>query len=85
MATLTIRNLTDEVVSALKRRGAAESRSMEEEARRILIDAVNPGRGAYWERLKRRRANYGGKKLVDTVELIRAGRAERMRRLSGNK
>jgi antitoxin FitA len=85
MATLTIRNLSDDVVSALKRRSAAESRSMEEEARRILTDAVNPGRDAYWERMRRRRASYGGKTLTDTVELVRAGRAERMRRLIGDK
>ena len=40
MATLTIRNLPDEVHDALRRRAAAHRRSMEAEARAVLQAAV---------------------------------------------
>lgn len=40
MATLTIRNLPDEVRLALKSRAAQHNRSMEAEVRDILEDAV---------------------------------------------
>ena len=40
MASLTIRNLDDEVKSALRIRAAQQGRSMEEEARDILRRAV---------------------------------------------
>ncbi|WP_210769216.1 FitA-like ribbon-helix-helix domain-containing protein [Occultella kanbiaonis] len=37
---MTIRNLDDELVDALKKRAGEHGRSMEAEARRILADAV---------------------------------------------
>lgn len=40
MASITIRNLDDEVKSRLRVRAAGNGRSMEEEARLILRDAV---------------------------------------------
>ena len=40
MASITIRNLDDDVKSRLRVRAADHGRSMEEEARRILRDAV---------------------------------------------
>jgi len=42
MANLTIRNVEDETVQALKRRAKANRRSVEEELRQILADAVRP-------------------------------------------
>ena len=42
MATLTIRNLPDEVHDALRRRAAENRRSMEAEARETLQAAVRP-------------------------------------------
>jgi plasmid stability protein len=42
MANLTIRNVEDETVEALKRRAKANRRSVEEELRQILADAVRP-------------------------------------------
>lgn len=42
MATLTIRNLPDEVHDALRRRAAEHRRSMEAEAREVLSEAVTP-------------------------------------------
>jgi plasmid stability protein len=40
MATITVRNLDDEVQRRLKRRAAEHNRSMESEARAILTAAV---------------------------------------------
>jgi plasmid stability protein len=42
MATLTIRNLPDEVHDALRRQAAEHRRSMEAEAREVLQAAVRP-------------------------------------------
>ncbi len=44
MASITIRNLDDDVKTRLRVRAAAHHRSIEEEARIILRDAVNDGR-----------------------------------------
>ena len=43
MASITIRNLDDDVKMRLRMRAAGRGRSMEEEARTILRDAVNQG------------------------------------------
>jgi plasmid stability protein len=43
MATVTVRNLDDDVQRRLKRRAAANNRSMEAEARAILSAAVSEG------------------------------------------
>lgn len=45
MATVTIRNLSDEVVDALKERARRNSRSMEAEAREALTRLVESGDG----------------------------------------
>jgi plasmid stability protein len=42
MASITIRNLDDDVKTRLRIRAAGNGRSMEEEARLILRDAVGP-------------------------------------------
>ena len=42
MASITIRNLDDDVKSRLRVRAAVNGRSMEEEARVILREAVGP-------------------------------------------
>ena len=44
MASITIRNLDDEVKTRLRVRAAEHHRSMEEEVRIILRDAVSSGR-----------------------------------------
>ncbi len=46
MASITIRNLDEDVKTRLRARAAKHHRSMEEEARIILRDAVNGGRAA---------------------------------------
>jgi plasmid stability protein len=48
MASITIRNLDDELTARLRRAAAEHGHSMEEEARRILrqaLDKPRPGRG----------------------------------------
>ena len=42
MAQLLIRNLDRDIMDCLRRRAVGQSRSMEEEARNILRDAVKP-------------------------------------------
>ncbi|MYB51142.1 MAG: plasmid stabilization protein [Acidobacteriia bacterium] len=42
MASITIRNLNDEVMTRLRARVVANGRSLEEEAKLILRDAVGP-------------------------------------------
>ena len=44
MATLTIRNLPDEVYDRLRVRAAENKRSMEAEARALLVEAENTAR-----------------------------------------
>ncbi len=43
MATLTIRNLPDEIHRALRALAASHNRSIEDEVRAILEEAVKPG------------------------------------------
>ncbi len=43
MATITVRNLDDDVQRRLKRRAAEHGRSMEAEARAILTATLTPG------------------------------------------
>lgn len=45
MAQLLIRNLPDEVKSELRRRAGKNGRSMEAEARTILVDVILPASG----------------------------------------
>lgn len=56
MATVTIRNLSDEVVAALKERARRNSRSMEAEVRELLMRSVSgdAGPGGMEEGLARR-------------------------------
>jgi plasmid stability protein len=68
MASITIRNLDESVKKALRQRAAANNRSMEEEARRILDaelfrDSRRPGEGlGSW--IARRFAEIGGAELL---------------------
>jgi len=68
MASLLIRNLPEATKKALRQRAAANGRSMEEEARRILDaeiyrDSRRPGEGlGTW--LSRRFAEIGGGELL---------------------
>ena len=62
MASITIRNLHDDVKTRLRVRAAGNGRSMEEEARLILRDAVGrkPSSGNLAEVIRARIAPLGG-------------------------
>ena len=72
MAHLTVRNVSDEVVDALKRRAAASGRSAEAEHRALLREALL-GKGedfaARAAELRRRLRS-----SVDSTDIIRADR-----------
>jgi plasmid stability protein len=62
MATITVRDLPDDVQRRLKQRAAANDRSMEAEARAILSAAVAvPGFGPAWLELA---AKFRGDELL---------------------
>lgn len=65
MATLTIRNLDEATKRRLRVRAAEHGRSMEEEARRILRDAVEtlPGRRDLGKSIRARVKAVGGVEL----------------------
>jgi plasmid stability protein len=86
MGAITIRNLDDAVVAAIKRRAAANGVSMEEEVRRILSSLYNDdrqARGRAWARQQLERLKRGELPKGDgsTVELIREMRQERTDRI----
>jgi plasmid stability protein len=86
MGAITIRNLDDAVVAAIKRRAADNGVSMEEEIRRLLASTYSDERqerGRDWgrrqlERLKRRELPIA---KVSAVEEIRAMRQERTKQM----
>lgn len=65
MASITIRNLDDGVKTKLRVRAATNGRSMEEEARIILREAVEREDGPHdlAQAIRERFARYGGVKL----------------------
>jgi plasmid stability protein len=89
MATLTVRNLDDEIVKRLRVRAAENGRSAEAEHREILklvlvSDQAELERrraiAAEMREFHRQTAGRGG---PSSVELIRDARIERLARLSG--
>ena len=72
MAQLTVRNLNQQVVRALKRRAAAHGRSAEAEHREILRAALLEGEESFTARAKTLRQRL--RSSVDSSTLIRADR-----------
>ena len=72
MAQLTVRNIKEEVVRALKQRAAAHGRSAEAEHREILRAALLEGKENFPERAKALRQRL--RSSVDSSETIRADR-----------
>ena len=85
MAQITIRNLDDAVLSALKRRALQAGVSMEEEARRTLAMAVGVDRKAARAQVDAVRSAIGkpDAREATTEEIVRQMRDERGDRLSG--
>jgi plasmid stability protein len=85
MGTLTIRNLDDAVIARLKDKAKQNGRSLESEVRETLRYEVErmTRREAVAESDRLRAMTPKGVKQTDSVELVRQGREERMRRLLG--
>lgn len=79
MATLTIRNLDDEIVERLKRRAHDNERSLEAEVRALLAEAAQrPSRKAFRELAERISAmTPKDVKQTDSTLLIREDRDSR--------
>ncbi len=89
MATLTVRNLADDIVRQLRIQAAEHGRSAEAEHREILRAALASGsnreaeRRQAAERLAEFRERTSGRGGPSSVELLREARAERMQSLIG--
>ncbi len=86
MGALTIRNLDDEVITAIKRRAADNGVSMEEEIRRLLAATYADDRRRKvkeWAQRQLERLHRGELPNLhsDSVELIRSMREERDQQL----
>ncbi len=87
MTQITIRRLDPVVIAGLKKRAADAGRSMEQEARKILSEAVEDQqieRQRAWlkEMEKVRRRLFGDKVFPDSTPLIRQMRKERTRQIA---
>ena len=84
MASITIRNLEDELKQTLRVRAASHGRSMEEEVRQILREVLTPEteiEANLAERLRRRFQPFGG---VELPELVREPLREPLEFLNDN-
>lgn len=72
MARLTVRNVTDQVVRALRQRAAAHGRSAEAEHREILRAALLEGEASFANRAEALRHRL--RSSLDSTEIIRADR-----------
>ncbi|WP_431859175.1 FitA-like ribbon-helix-helix domain-containing protein [Azospirillum sp.] len=77
MGNITIRNVDDSLMQALEERASVAGRSLEEEARLILAETVQPAQADFWERMRQRRAGYGGRVFSDSGAISSEMRAER--------
>ena len=91
MATLTVRNLDDDLVRRLRIRAAEHGRSAEAEHRDILRLALAGSRDQQTERqlaadrLAEFRRRTGGRGSPAAAELLQESRAERMSALAGQR
>jgi plasmid stability protein len=76
VSTLTVRNVDDDVVAALKARAKRNKRSLEAEVRMLLRDSVDPGSRISLRDLADRIAALTPKvPQTDSTELVREDRA----------
>ena len=89
MATLTVRNLEDDIVRRLRIRAAEHGRSAEAEHREILRAVLAEGSGRAQrqlaaERLEEFRRRTSGRASAPGIDLLRDARAERLKSLAGD-
>ncbi|MEC4591253.1 MULTISPECIES: FitA-like ribbon-helix-helix domain-containing protein [Nitrospirillum] len=77
MAQLLVRQVDDEIVTALKARASAHGRSVEAEHRAILEQVLRPTAGDFAQRAAEFRRQTAGRTPIDTAALIREARDER--------
>jgi plasmid stability protein len=88
MATLTVRNLDEEIVRRLRIRAAEHGCSAEAEHREILrtsliVGSKQEARQQVADRLADLRRRTGGRKSATSTELLAESRVERLRSLTG--
>ena len=74
MGVLTLRNVDDALIRALKIRAAHNGRSAEAEHRLILEQALQPNRQEIVEGLRAHRKKLEGRDFSDVAEIIRRSR-----------
>jgi plasmid stability protein len=78
MASLSVRNVDDDLISRLKRRAARHGRPAEAEVRDILRQALSAEPESSFEELAAElRALTADRRHTPTEQLLREGRAER--------
>jgi plasmid stability protein len=78
MASLSVRNLEDDILARLKRRAARHGRSAEAEARDILAQALSTEAEQGFDDLAAElRALTAGRRHTPAEDLLRESRAER--------
>jgi plasmid stability protein len=79
MAQLLVRDISEKVVSALKKRAKKNGRSAEAEHRAILEAALNTQAEDFWKEADRLRNELqeSGRTFTDSTELIRRDRDSR--------
>jgi len=75
MAQLVVRNFEEDVKARLQRRAKRHRRSMEEEVREILRNAVGAGVESTVSLGRRLRDRFAGVGLDDEIHALRGGRA----------
>jgi plasmid stability protein len=77
MAQLLVRDLSPDIVEALKRRASEHGRSAEAEHRIILEEALRTRDNGFWERAAKLRDELRGRISGDSTDLIREDRDRR--------
>lgn len=77
MAQLLVRDLSSDLVEALKRRAAEHGRSAEAEHRIILEETLLQKDNGFWERAAKLRHETRGRITGNSTDLIRQDRDER--------
>lgn len=77
MAQLLVRDISPDLVKALKARAASNGRSAEAEHRLILEEQLKAPVSDFWERAKAMRESLRGKVSGNSADLIHEGREER--------
>lgn len=82
MAQILVRGLDEETVRKLKERAKREGRSLQAEVKRIITQSVDDppfDKESWLKRIMELRRRFKGRKLDDSLEIIREARESRER------